>query len=159
MLAASVPGEALAVSRNRCVQFIPHAQSVAVPAAGGSPLIQNSQNSLTYGGIGDQSIVDNPKLYDLSIEGPFNDTVVQAGNELEVELTGFYHPSVMRFALCYQDGGDCNEMTAYEQHVLGFAFTEGAAGVPDMYSGVLKVKVTPVQSQSFGLSLACVFEV
>ena len=118
-------------------------------ACGGSPEVLNDDNLLQYAGVGDHSVVDNPELFDMTRAGPFNDTALLAGGEVDVELRGFFHQGVMRFALCFKDDapGGCNAMTDYTTYVLGYHFTEGTAGEDpespdaDIYSTVLRTRL------------------
>jgi hypothetical protein len=109
-------------------------------ACGGSTLVQGktgSQGLMQAAG----DMISNPEKFKVSLQGPEKVTTYAAGSEVEMRLHGFFHEGVMRIALCFPDKMDCQKMSSYNKYVLGYHFTEGTAGLDDIYNVDLPFKV------------------
>merc|ERR1711957_320775 len=62
--------------------------------------------------------------------------------EVELRVHGFFHQGVNRMALCFKEDSTCNHPSDFENYILGFHFTEGAAGLDDLYTVDMPFKVT-----------------
>lgn len=116
-------------------------EAYAQNACGGSLLVHGSagtQGLLQHCG----DISQNPSLFDMTMTGPHPVSEWQAGSEVELRVHGFFHEGVMRVALCFQDDSDCMSPSDFDHYVLGFHFTEGAAGTgSDIYAVDMPFKV------------------
>lgn len=103
-------------------------------ACGGSLQVHGSdgtQGLLQHCG----DLTKNPSLFDMTVTGPHAVTSWQAGSEVELRVHGFIHEGVMRMALCFKEDSDCMSPSDFDHYVLGFHFTEGAAGTgSDIYT-------------------------
>lgn len=105
-------------------------------ACGGSPQVSGWN-------LGDQGTsVEHPERFDMTVDGPEETTTWTAGTEVELRVHGFFHQGVNRMALCFKDDSSCNHPSDFEKYILGFHFTEGAAGVDDLYTVDMPFKVT-----------------
>lgn len=86
-------------------------------------------------------IVSHPMRFDMSLEGPEAITQYTAGSDLEIKLKGFFHEGVMRISICFRDEMDCQQMSSYNKYVLGYHFTEGTAGISNIYDVELPFQV------------------
>lgn len=87
-------------------------------------------------------IAQNPSLFDMTVAGPHPVSEWQAGSEVELRVHGFFHEGVMRAALCFREDSDCMSPSDFDHYVLGFHFTEGAAGTgSDIYTVDMPFKV------------------
>merc|ERR1712167_431458 len=86
-------------------------------------------------------IVSNPTRFDMSMDGPESITHYVAGSELEIKLKGFFHQGVMRISVCFHEEMDCQNMSSYNKYVLGYHFTEGTAGISNIYDVELPFQV------------------
>lgn len=105
-------------------------------ACGGSPQI-SGWNLAAEG-----SSVDHPERFDMTVTGPEESTTWTAGTEVELRVHGFFHQGVNRMALCFKEDSTCNHPSDFENYILGFHFTEGAAGLDNLYTVDMPFKVT-----------------
>lgn len=99
-------------------------------ACGGSTQVHGSRG--TQGllqSCGD--ISEQPNLFDMRLSGPHATTEWRADSEVELRVHGFFHQGVMRVALCFLEDSDCMSPPDFDRYVLGYHFTEGAAGHGD----------------------------
>jgi hypothetical protein len=109
-------------------------------ACGGSTLVHGKSGSQgLMQAAGDMD--SNPEKFKVSLPGPEAVTQYTAGSEVDMRLHGFFHQGVMRMALCFHDEADCQKMSSYNKYILGYHFTEGTAGVSDIYDVDLPFKV------------------
>merc|ERR1712048_115621 len=47
----------------------------------------------------------------------------------------------MRISICFRDEMDCQQMSSYNKYVLGYHFTEGTAGISNIYDVELPFEV------------------
>lgn len=79
-----------------------------------------------------------PAKFNMSVAGPEATTQWRAGSEVELQVSGFFHPGVMRVAMCYRDDSPCQAPGDFD-YVLGYHFTEGTAGDDDAPKGIYSV--------------------
>lgn len=109
-------------------------------ACGGSTEVVGSSGSQgLMQAAGD--IISHPNRFDMALTGPETTTSYVAGSDLEIKLRGFFHQGVMRIALCFHDEMDCQKMNSYDKYVLGYHFTEGTAGISNIYDVELPFQV------------------
>jgi hypothetical protein len=53
----------------------------------------------------------------------------------------FFHQGVNRMAMCFKEDSSCNHPQDFDKYILGFHFTEGTAGLSDIYTVDMPFKV------------------
>merc|ERR1712070_889345 len=85
--------------------------------------------------------VDHPERFDMTVSGPEETTAWTAGSEIELRVHGFFHQGVNRMAMCFKEDSSCNHPHDFDKYILGFHFTEGTAGLDDIYTVDMPFKV------------------
>ena len=70
-------------------------------------------------------IKTDPAQFNMSLPGPT--PTYAAGEEVTLQVKGFFHQGVMRMALCYTADHDCSAPEHFNTYILGYHFTEGTA--------------------------------
>eukprot|EP00164_Ancoracysta_twista_P001415 GFYU01001845.1.p1 GENE.GFYU01001845.1~~GFYU01001845.1.p1 ORF type:complete len:354 (-),score=116.53 GFYU01001845.1:51-1112(-) len=108
-------------------------QLYAHRACGGANDASINQGLIAYCGNMDTK----PDLFDMDVAKPVAKTYT-AGEEFTAVFHGFFHPGVLRLAVCYEN---CNDMASFEDNILGYWFMEGTSGPQsDIYSAQVSVK-------------------
>lgn len=82
-------------------------------------------------------IETHPADFNMSLAGAT--PIFPAGEELTLQVKGFFHQGVMRMALCYTDDSDCSAPEDFSKYILGYHFTEGTASNASSPLGIYDV--------------------
>lgn len=105
---------------------------------GGSPSTDIDQISTQYCYYSTWDDADRQDNYNMTVSQPIVGSFV-AGQEYTLTITGFQHPGTIRVAVCYEN---CQEMSSYEDYILGYWWREGTAGPnSNIYGAVVNVTV------------------
>jgi len=105
---------------------------------GGNPSTEIDQISTQYCYYSTWDDEDKQDIFNMTISQPVTASFV-AGEEYQITIIGFQHPGVMRLAICYDN---CQEMSSYEDYILGYWFREGTAGPnSNIYGSFVNVTV------------------
>lgn len=108
---------------------------------GGAPISGYTSTLYNQGpNIGSESDKDKFDFSNVTLATK-SGTALNAGTELVIQIKGYHHPGVARFAICYED---CMKAANYETFILGYYYHQGLDGTPgggSIFDALIDIKV------------------